>query len=96
MSSAEEWTKDWTNIQDVFDEVSKLNERPLTKGEEELIRGQRQINRRFFNTINAILEVISPPQTGLSHSVDPLAEIKREFQKIPGERPPGCASEPEG
>lgn len=88
--------RDWSNIQDVFDEVSSLNERPLTKGEEELIRGQRQINRKFYNTIKAILEAISPDDAGQTRGVDPLAEIKRQFHEIPGERPPGCATEPEG
>jgi len=86
---------DWTKIENVFTEIQRLNsDRPLTEGEKELIRGQRQINRRFFNVLNDILENLSPTQ-GAS-TAKTLAEIKLELQKVPGERPPGCASEPEG
>jgi len=87
---------DWTKIQNVFDFLESENGRPLTPGERVLIEGQRQINRKFYNTIKAILEAISPDDTGQTRSVDPLAEVKRQFHEIPGERPPGCATEPEG
>jgi hypothetical protein len=88
--------EDWTKIQDVFDYLESKNERTLTEGEKELIRGQRQINRKFFNVINAILETVSPSANAEARSPDPLAAVKAAFQTIPGERPPGCASEPEG
>jgi hypothetical protein len=87
---------DWTDVRNVLNEVKRLNGGQLTAGDEALIRGQRQINRRFFDTISAILETLSPSGEGKTRDPDPLAAVKAEFKKIPGERPPGCATPPEG
>jgi hypothetical protein len=86
---------DWTDEENVFAFLEQLDEgRKLSEGDKELIRGQRQINRRFFDTINAILDVISPAAKASQSEVDSLerlAALRDQFQTVPGERPPGCA-----
>lgn len=91
---------DWTKVQNVFNHIKALNGgRPLTPGEKELILGQRQINRRFFEAINAILDVVSasPSESMKAKRVhkDTLNNLKRDFQTLPGERPPGCGPDGE-
>jgi hypothetical protein len=97
--------QDWTNIENVFAFIEKKNRRKLGKGEKELIIGQRQINGRFFEAINAILETLSASQETAQKSNKPgaskktaqkkptssLDAIKEAFQDLPGERPPGCS-----
>ena len=99
---------DWTNVDEVFKFIEKLNRRKLRKGEKELIIGQREINRRFFDAINAILDTLSPPQKVARRSTKPgvskksaqkkttskpaLDAIKEAFQELPGLRPPGCGN----
>ncbi|MDQ2854923.1 MAG: hypothetical protein M3R68_01230 [Acidobacteriota bacterium] len=87
---------DWTKEADVLAELERLNGRPPSPGEKELVIGQRQINRRFFDAINAILDVVSPSpskdsaEAAEASSAERLAAIKKELQKVPGERIPGC------
>jgi hypothetical protein len=86
---------DWTNVQNVFKHLKALNGgRPLTPAEKELILGQRRINRRFFDAITAILDVVSasPSESAKAKRVhkDTLTNLKKDFQTLPGERPPGC------
>ncbi|HXM35207.1 MAG TPA: hypothetical protein VN920_08470 [Pyrinomonadaceae bacterium] len=85
---------DWSKIEDVFAFLEKKNGRALSDGEKELILGQRQINRRFYEAISAILENASPSkQFDKRSNAQSLAAIKKDFQSVPGERPPGCASD---
>ena len=72
---------DWTNVDDVFDFIEKLNGRKLAMGEKELIIGQREINRRFFDAINAILDTLSPPQKIARRSTKPGASKKSAQKK---------------
>jgi methylphosphotriester-DNA--protein-cysteine methyltransferase len=102
-------TPDWTNVDDVFAFIEKKNKRKLGEGEKELIIGQRQINRRFFEAINLILETLSAAQKPARKSAkpgaskktaqkkkttSPLEALKDAFQDLPGERPPGCGGQP--
>jgi len=87
-------TPDWSVEQNVFDFLEKKNRRPLSPGEKELIKGQRRINRRFFDAINALFNALpSVPDSGnaAGRKVSRRLEaVKKEFQKVPGERVPGC------
>lgn len=87
---------DWSKEENVLAELQRLNGRPPSPGEKALVIGQRQINRRFFDAIDAILDVLSPsPEQDSTTTTGPspeerLAAIKQELQKVPGERIPGC------
>ena len=88
---------DWSKIENVFAFLEKKDRRKLRESEKELIRGQRQINRRFFDAIKEILENMSPskdaPQVSAAQSTKVLTVLKKSISKVPGERPPGCAGE---
>jgi hypothetical protein len=85
---------DWSKEENVLRELERLNGRPPSPGEKALVIGQRLINRRFFDAINAILDVVSPSPYSAEDagacSAERLAAIKKELQKVPGERIPGC------
>lgn len=85
---------DWSKIENVFKFLKEADGRPPTAGEQALIRGQREINRQFFDAINTILETLSPSKgaaqkTAEQRSKD-LAALKKAFQNVPGKAPPGC------
>ena len=87
---------DWSNIENVFAFLEKKDcGRKLRESEKELILGQRQINRRFFEAINEILEHMSPsknvPQKSAAQHTRALNVLKKSIGRVPGERPPGCA-----
>jgi len=89
---------DWSKIENVFAFLEKKDEgRKLRESEKELILGQRQINRRFFEALKEILETMSPsmnaPQRSVAQSTKALTALKKSISKVPGERPPGCAGD---
>jgi hypothetical protein len=91
---------DWTKVENVFKHLKELNGgQPLTPAEKELILGQRRINRRFFDAITAILDVVSASATDSAKAKrvhkDTLTNLKKDFQTLPGERPPGCPGQGE-
>src|SRR6266576_937731 len=86
---------DWSKIENVFAFLEKKDKgRKLRESEKILIRGQRQINRRFFEAINEILENISPSrdarQRTAAESSRAVIVVKKSISKVPGEAPPGC------
>ena len=87
---------DWSNIENVFAFLEKKDKgRKLRESEKILIRGQRQINRRFFEAINEILENISPSRDARQRTAEESSKavvvVKKSISKVPGEAPPGCA-----
>jgi hypothetical protein len=87
---------DWSKIENVFAFLEKKDKgRKLRESEKILIRGQRRINRRFFEAINEILENISPSRDARQRTAEQSSKavvvVKKSISKVPGEAPPGCA-----
>ena len=86
---------DWSDIDNVFNEIRRLNGGTLSLGAQELIKGQRKINRRLYNALNEILEHLEPATRGAAPAKS-VADIRLGLQKVPGEQPPGCENPPKG
>jgi hypothetical protein len=87
---------DWSKREEVI-KLLETDGRKLSEGEKQLIDGQRQINGHFFEAISAILETLSPAKGATkAKSARSLADLKKAFQEVPGDGPPGCVKGKQG
>jgi len=86
-----EWTQD---EEAVFKALGVSEENVSMRN---LIRGQRQINGKFFAALNLILDSLPESDPGIAKVAGPdkMAEARKIIAGIPGP-PPGCAPQKGG